>query len=177
MPPKPPASLRAQARMTRVYLDHNATTPLRPEARAAMLAAMDAVGNPSSVHAEGRAAKAIVEKARAQVSNALGASEADIVFTSGATEAAALAFWKWRDVLGVLSAAKVEHDAVNAWVSSGLKVDGNGIAQIPEEEGPNLEPIALTAACKFRNRRDAVHWPHRDGLRHDSGVWESQFWI
>lgn len=60
--------------MSRVYLDHNATTPLRPEAREAMLRAMDVVGNPSSVHAEGRAAKAIVEKARGQISDALGAA-------------------------------------------------------------------------------------------------------
>ncbi|MEM6342115.1 MAG: aminotransferase, partial [Pseudomonadota bacterium] len=50
--------------MRRIYLDHNATTPLRQEARDAMIAAMDVVGNPSSVHAEGRAAKAIVERAR-----------------------------------------------------------------------------------------------------------------
>ena len=47
--------------MSRVYLDWNATTPLRPEARAAMIAAMDVLGNPSSVHAEGRAAKAVME--------------------------------------------------------------------------------------------------------------------
>ena len=57
--------------MNRVYLDWNATTPLRPEARTAMLAAMDVSGNPSSVHAEGRAAKALVEKARAQVAAAV----------------------------------------------------------------------------------------------------------
>ena len=67
--------------MDRVYLDHNATAPLRPEARAAMLAAMDLVGNPSSVHAEGRAARATVEKARAQVAAALGAEGADVIFT------------------------------------------------------------------------------------------------
>ncbi len=77
--------------MARVYLDHNATTPLRREARAAMVAAMDLVGNPSSVHAEGRAAKAVMERARAQLAEALGAQAADIVFVSGATEAAALA--------------------------------------------------------------------------------------
>ena len=75
----------------RLYLDWNDTTPLRPEARAAMLAAMEVPGNPSSVHAEGRAAKALIERARAQVAAALGAEAADIVFTSGATEAAALA--------------------------------------------------------------------------------------
>ncbi|MFY9241342.1 MAG: aminotransferase, partial [Roseovarius sp.] len=49
----------------RVYLDHNATAPLRPEARAAMLEAMDICGNPSSVHGEGRAAKGLIERARA----------------------------------------------------------------------------------------------------------------
>ncbi len=58
--------------MSRTYLDWNATTPLRAEARAAMLVAMDVVGNPSSVHGEGRAAKAIVEAARRQVAAAFG---------------------------------------------------------------------------------------------------------
>ena len=56
------------------YLDHNATTPLRAEARAAMIAAMDVVGNPSSVHAEGRAAKMLIERARAQVADLVAAS-------------------------------------------------------------------------------------------------------
>lgn len=72
----------------RVYLDWNATAPMRPEAKAAAAAAMDVVGNPSSVHAEGRAARAIVEKAREQVAAALGAEPSEVVFTSGATEAA-----------------------------------------------------------------------------------------
>ena len=77
--------------MQRVYLDYNATAPLRAEAREAMLDAMDLIGNPSSVHAEGRAAKGLIERARAQVAAALGADGADVIFTSGATEAAALA--------------------------------------------------------------------------------------
>lgn len=76
--------------MKRVYLDHNATAPLRAEARDAMIAAMDIVGNPSSVHAEGRAATAVVERARAQVATAVGCNPAEVVFTSGATEAAAV---------------------------------------------------------------------------------------
>ncbi|EAR51657.1 putative aminotransferase [Oceanicola granulosus HTCC2516] len=98
--------------MTRVYLDHNATASLRDEARAAMVAAMDVVGNPSSVHAEGRAAKGLVEAARADLAEALGAQGFDIVFTSGATEAAALALSAgWSRVLG----SAVEHDAVAAW--------------------------------------------------------------
>ena len=74
----------------RAYLDWNATAPMRPEARAAVMAAMDVVGNPSSVHAEGRAAKAIVEKARDQVAALLGCRAVEVVFTSGATEAAGI---------------------------------------------------------------------------------------
>ena len=57
----------------RIYLDYNATAPLRPEARAAMMAALDAPGNPSSIHAEGRAARAIVEEARRAVAALVGA--------------------------------------------------------------------------------------------------------
>ena len=64
--------------MSRVYLDWNATTPLRQEARDAMIAAMDLLGNPSSVHAEGRAARAQIERAREDVGNMVGVG----VFTS-----------------------------------------------------------------------------------------------
>ncbi len=81
------------------------------------MAAMDVVGNPSSVHAEGRAAKTIVETARAQVADAVGASGADVVFTSGATEAAALALTR-----RALKAAPIEHDAVHAWIDPCLPV-------------------------------------------------------
>jgi cysteine desulfurase len=63
----------------RAYLDWNATAPLRPEARAAMIAAMDVVGNPSSVHAEGRAARGVIERARGQIATALGAQGADLI--------------------------------------------------------------------------------------------------
>lgn len=111
----------------RVYLDWNATTPLRPEARAAMLAAMDVFGNPSSVHAEGRAARALVERARAQVAQALGAQAADIIFVSSATEAAALAC-----AGRGLACAAVEHDAVAAWCDPVLTVDARGQVTVPD---------------------------------------------
>jgi len=75
----------------RVYLDWNATTPLRPEARAAMEAAWDLSGNPSSVHAEGRHARRLVEEARTSIAAAVGAPARSVVFTSGGTEANALA--------------------------------------------------------------------------------------
>lgn len=107
--------------MSRVYLDWNATTPLRPEARAAMAAAMDVVGNPSSVHAEGRAAKALLERSRAKIAAALGAEGADLVFTSGATEAAALAC-----AGRGLACSAVEHEAVAAWCDPSLPCDAAG---------------------------------------------------
>ena len=75
----------------RVYLDWNATTPLRREAREAMAAAWALPGNPSSVHAEGRQARRLVEEARAAIAGAVGAQPRDVVFTSGGTEANALA--------------------------------------------------------------------------------------
>jgi len=105
----------------RLYLDWNATAPLRPEARAAMIAAMDIVGNPSSVHNEGRAAKALKERARAEIAAALGADGAEVIFTSGATEAASLALAG----RGIACAA-VEHEAVAAWCDVSLPVDHLG---------------------------------------------------
>lgn len=107
--------------MSRVYLDHNATAPLREEARAAMISAMDVVGNPSSVHSEGRAAKAIVETARSQVAELVGCAPNEVVFTSGATEAASLAC-----VGHKLVCSDIEHDAVHVHQEEALKADTNG---------------------------------------------------
>jgi cysteine desulfurase len=75
----------------RIYLDWNATAPLRPEARQAMAAAWDLPGNPSSVHAEGRQARRVMEDARTAVAEAVGAQPRNVVFTSSGTEANALA--------------------------------------------------------------------------------------
>ena len=118
----------------RVYLDYNATAPLRDEARAAMIAAMDVVGNPSSVHAEGRRARALLEKARAQVAAALGADGAEVIFTSGATEAASLAL-----AGRGLSGSAIEHDAVRAWSDDALKVDNSGAVAVPHPDRATLQ--------------------------------------
>src|ERR1700733_5863606 len=75
------------------YLDHNATSPLRPEARDAMSRALNICGNPSSVHRGGRAARAIVEEARRRVASFVHALPERVIFTSGGTEATALAIW------------------------------------------------------------------------------------
>jgi cysteine desulfurase len=94
----------------RVYLDHNASAPLRSEAREAMAAALDVVGNPSSAHREGARARALVEQARADVAALVGGAPAEIVFTSGATEANNLAL---RGVLpGALVTTAIEHASV-----------------------------------------------------------------
>jgi cysteine desulfurase len=92
----------------RAYFDWNASAPLRPEAREAMAAAMDMTGNPSSVHAEGRRARELVETAREQVAALVGASPAEIVFTSGATEANAWALSGWDAIF----LSGIEHDSV-----------------------------------------------------------------
>ncbi|GJE38357.1 cysteine desulfurase [Methylobacterium persicinum] len=73
---------------TRAYLDHNATAPVRPDVAAAVGRALSLPGNPSSIHAEGRAARAVLEAARAEVASLVGARPAQVVFTSGGTEAA-----------------------------------------------------------------------------------------
>ncbi len=111
--------------MTRVYLDWNATAPLRPEARAAMHDAMECLGNPSSVHAEGRAARAIVERARVEVADAFGAEPSEVTFTSGATEAAALAMSSRR-----IACAEIEHDCILAWADSSVLADSDGRVEI-----------------------------------------------
>lgn len=118
----------------RLYLDWNATTPLRAEARAAMIAAMEVTGNPSSVHAEGRAAKGLMERARAQIASAIGAEAADIVFVSGSTEAAALSC-AGRD----LSCADIEHEAVSAWCRPDLAVDATGRVAVADPARTTLQ--------------------------------------
>src|SRR4051812_17297538 len=96
----------------RAYLDWNATAPLCPQARAAMLAAFDACGNPSSVHAEGRAARRIVEAARENVAALVGAEPRNLVFTAGGTEANMLALSP--SLVDRLLVSAVEHPSVLA---------------------------------------------------------------
>jgi cysteine desulfurase len=104
----------------RIYLDWNATAPLRPAARTAFLAAVERVGNPSSVHAEGRAARHLVETAREQVAALVSAPTSGVVFTSGGTEANMLALTPMirgtggRGRLDRVLVSAVEHPSVRA---------------------------------------------------------------
>ena len=118
----------------RTYLDYNSTVPLRVEAKKAMIDVMDVVGNPSSVHLEGRAAKALIEDARIKIAEAIGAVGADIIFTSGATESAALAL-SGRDIM----CSKVEHDAVTSWCAPNLSVDDFGMVEVTKPEHSALQ--------------------------------------
>jgi cysteine desulfurase len=93
----------------RTYLDYNASAPLRAEARAAMVVAMETLGNPSSVHAEGRAARAIIERAREEIARLVNAKPSEVVFTSGATEANN---WVIAGDWDEICVSAVEHDSV-----------------------------------------------------------------
>lgn len=110
---------------SRIYADYNATAPLRPEAKAAMVRALETTGNPSSVHGEGRKARALVEGAREAIAAAIGACRDDIAFTSGGTEAVGTVL---RGVLqdlkvGPLYTSALEHDAVISLVEESNRVN------------------------------------------------------
>lgn len=125
----------------RIYLDWNATAPLRPQARAAMLAAFDVVGNPSSVHAEGRAARRIVEQAREQVAALVGAQPRNVVFTSGGTEANMLALTPTLEAARCerLLLSAVEHPSVLA----GGRFPENAVERFPVTDRGEVDLSAL----------------------------------
>jgi cysteine desulfurase len=123
----------------RTYLDHNASSPLRPEARAAMLAALNAAGNPSSVHADGRAARALIEAAREKVARLVNAEPSQVVFTSGATEANN---WIMSGGWELICVSAIEHDSVLAPARAStatiisLPVSGDGVVDVASAAVP-----------------------------------------
>jgi cysteine desulfurase len=139
-----------------IYLDHNAITPMRPEAKAAVVAALEVFGNPASVHAAGRAAREVLDLARTKVAAAIGALPGEIVFTSGATESAALAI---RGVLGAdhadragrdeLVVTGVEHPCVLA-VAETLRAEGRKVMVLPVDRRGIPDPEAARAAVTTR---------------------------
>jgi cysteine desulfurase len=152
----------------RVYLDHHAATPVDPRVRAA-LAELDALAwaNPSSVHAEGRRSRAFLERARSQVAQAIGAVAADVVYTSGGTEACNLA------VQGVLAGRErmhvvtttVEHPAVAEPLRS-LELQGAiTVTRLALPKGRAPEPEALRAALCEHTALCAVQW-----VNHETGT-------
>lgn len=113
-----------------IYLDHNATTPLRPEAERAAVAAFACVGNPSSVHRFGRAARRMIEDARERVASLVGARAENVTFTSGGTEANALVLCGTGRARVIVSA--VEHASVMAAAPEAVRVpvDSDGVIDL-----------------------------------------------
>src|SRR5262252_4482604 len=134
----------------RAYLDHNATSPLRPESRAALVEAIEgSAGNASSMHAEGRAARARLDRAREDVARLLGVPPREVVFTSGASEAIAAAVF---GVAGRADAAHtrivvsaVEHSAVLESARA-LTRRGFDVVEIPAARDGRVDPDAFAAA-------------------------------
>jgi len=129
---------------TQAYFDWNATAPLRPQAKAAVTAALETTGNPSSVHASGRAARRLVEDARDKVAALVGATRREVVFTSGGTEANALAL---SPALGdSLLASAIEHPSVR----SGGRFAA--VEDVPVTAAGVVDLLALENLLKGRTR-------------------------
>jgi cysteine desulfurase len=133
--------------MKRTYLDCNATAPLRPEARRAVVAALDRVGNASSVHAEGRTAHRLIEEARVEVARLVGGDPKLVTFTSGGTEANNAVLtpdWSLNGKLhrvDILFASAVEHPSV----LSGGRFPKDAVRLIPVHETGVVDLAALRA--------------------------------
>lgn len=138
---------------SRTYLDYNATSPLRPEARAAMLAALDLTANASSVHAEGRRARGIIEDAREKVARFAGARPSEVVFTSGATEANNWALsGPWSEVY----VSAVEHDSVREPARRGRKAAELAVDVTGEVDLSPLQPGTGLVAIQTANNETGV---------------------
>ncbi len=144
------ASGRRSAAQDAVYLDHAATTPMLPEAVAVMTEELAQVGNPSSLHNQGRRARRVVEESREQIAEAYGARPSEVVFTSGGTEADNLAvkglFWARHDArqkLRRVLAASAEHHAVLDSVKWLAEHEGAEACWLPVDATAMLSPAVL----------------------------------
>ncbi len=156
-----------ESAMTRpaVYLDHNAASPLRPEARAALLAALELTGNPSSVHQHGRALRNLIETGRQQVARLAGAETRQVVFTGSATEAItqAIVGGAKNFSAGAIAASAGEHAAaLKAAEATGLPVwtiplDGQGRIDLDQ-----LAQLLLRADAENITLLFALHWVNNE---------------
>jgi cysteine desulfurase len=154
------------ARFPPVYLDANATEPLRPDARVAIAAALDVTGNPSSVHGPGRAARRIMEDSRESLAAHFGVGPADLVFTSGGTEADALAIHALGSGRRVIIGT-TEHDAVRAAApgATRLPVDRNGTADLDALTSLLAEGPPALVCLMLANNETGVIQPVADAAR------------
>lgn len=142
----------------RIYLDWNATAPLLAEARTAMLSALDLPSNASSVHAEGRSARMAVEKARRNVAALVGAQPSQIVFTSGATEAANMVLTPHYRmgraplVASRLYVSAIEHPAVR----QGGRFPSEAVQEVPVTTGGVVDIAALDGMLARHDRKSGL---------------------
>jgi cysteine desulfurase len=148
----------------RIYLDHNATTPVRDEVAAAIARALrDVFGNPSSAHAEGAAARAELERARERVAALVGAAPAEIVFTSGATESNNLALHGVaRSGRGRhLVATAAEHPSVDEPLAA-LAAEGFRVTRVAVDRDGLVDPAAVAAAIEPDTALVSVLWANNE---------------
>ncbi|MCW2810865.1 MAG: putative cysteine desulfurase [Friedmanniella sp.] len=153
--------------MTRSYLDHASTTPMVAPAVAALTAELTQVGNPSSLHGSGRAARRVVEEARELIADRLGARPVEVIFTSGGTEADNLAvkgaFWSRREPhrREVLTTT-VEHHAVSDAVAWLAQSAGAEWVLADVDEIGRLRPEELRACLTERTAVVSVIWGNNE---------------
>ena len=137
-----------------IYFDHAATAPLHPKAKEAMAEAMEVLGNPSSLHTAGSGAKRLLEQSRATVAEALGCEPAEILFTSGGTEANALALHGRRKIL----ASPMEHPSVagNVKGTPYLPVTPKGVVSLEKAEALLREGVDLVSLQHANNETGLI---------------------
>jgi cysteine desulfurase len=139
-----------------IYLDNNASTQLDPEVRAAITAAMDLYGNPSSVHSDGRRARRAIEEARDDVARLVGARPEEIFFTSGGTEANALAIFGGSGATGRVVTSAVEHPSVREPISRLAGEPGAEALAIDPDPSGALDPERILEAAPVGTRLVSV---------------------
>src|SRR6218665_806156 len=161
--------------MAQVYLDHAATTHLRPDSRAALIAALDVLGNPASIHTDGQRARQLLEDSREQVAAAVGASGIEIIFTGGGTESVNLALkglW-WRRRPGtqrVLMVAGEHHATLDTAAGLGWGGGKTGRPSTPWRGWPLTRgpPLRWSRSMRWVEcgwRHSMRHWLTRDRSR------------
>ena len=156
----------------RAYLDYNASAPLRESARAAMVAALDVAGNPSSVHGEGRAARRIVEDARRFVAAFVGADAASVVFTSGATEAATMLLTpNWRMGRGAVRASRLYVSATDhPCILAGGRFAPSDVEIIPVDGDGLIDLDALETRLAAHDRSTGIPLVAMHAANNETGV-------
>lgn len=147
-----------------IYLDYNATAPMKPAVRAAMLEAMERYGNASSVHRFGRIARRYIEEARSYVAALAGAEPAQVVFTSGGTEANNLVLNGFAP--GVVITSAIEHDSVLAGAAQKLPVSADGVVDLAAaEEILRAAPAGALVSVMMVNNETGVIQPLEEIVR------------